>query len=123
MRRNMENTNSLAQATHKEVIDLKANIVQIHEKIDSLSLQVRTATFKTLMHGSDISEFFPIETAEQIELFMDRKHPEWESRKMEFYHYLYTVASNIKKGFCRGVIKAVFSRQYITQVKWPSYGY
>ena len=123
MRRNMENTNSLAQATHSEVLQIKKNIVEILAKLESLALQVHKATFQTLMHGSaDISEFFPVERQEQLELFMDRQHPQWESRRMEFYHFLYTIASDIKKGFARGIIKAMFTRQYIASVKWPSFG-
>lgn len=123
MRRNMENTNSLAQATHSEVLEIKKNQAEIHSKIDSLTELVHKATFKTLMEDSaDISEFFPVSRQEQLELFMDRQHPQWESRKMEFFHYLFTIASTIKKGFARGIIKAMFTRQYITSVKWPSYG-
>lgn len=123
MRKNLENTNNLAQATYKEVLAIKENLSQILATVHSLSLQVQKATFNSVMQGSDISEFFPVERQEQLELFMDRGHPEWESRKMEFYHFLYTIASKVKKGFSRGVIKAIFSRQYICSVKWPSHGY
>ena len=74
------------------------------------------------MSGCDISEFFPVETQRQLELFMDRDHPEWEDRKADFFYFLYTIASDTKKGFATGLIKAIFSREYISTSKWPSFG-
>lgn len=122
VRRNMENLHAYSQATHKEVVELREEVTKIYSKIDAVLLQVHRATFQNVMQGADISEFFPVESNEQLEQFMDRSHPEWNSRKTEFYHYLYTIASEIKKGFARGMIKALFSRQYIVAVKWPSTG-
>ena len=75
-----------------------------------------------MMNGCDLSEFFPVERNDQLEQFMDRDHPEWCNRKTEFYHFLYTIASDNKRGFARGMIKALFARKYISTVKWPSSG-
>ena len=122
LRRNMENTNAFSQATHRLVLEIRATLSTLESKLQMVSDQVHKATFNNLMQGCDISEFFPVERKEQLELFMDREHPEWNSRKTEFYHFLYTIASNNKKGFARGLIKAIFSRQYINTSKWPSFG-
>ena len=122
LRKNLENTNAFAQATHKEVMEIKANLSKIESHLETLSLQVQKATFQLAMRGCDISEFFPVEKQEQLEAFMDRSHPEWEDRKAEFYNFLYTIASDSKKGFATGLIKALFSRQYISNAKWPSFG-
>ena len=122
MRRNLENTNAFAQATHKEVLDIKSAIARIESNLESLVTQVQKTAFQSVMNGCDISEFFPVERKQQLEAFMDRGHPQWEDRKSEFYNFLYTIASNIKKGFARGLIKAIFSRQYISEAKWPSFG-
>ena len=122
LRRNLENTNGFCQATHKEVMDIKATLSTMAAALEAVCSQVQAATFVTNMKGCDISEFFPVEKKEQIELFMDRSHPEWENRKTEFYHFLYTIASKNKKGFGRGLIKAIFSRHYISTAKWPSFG-
>ena len=118
----MENTNAFSQATHRLVLEIRATLSTLESKLQMVSDQVHKATFNNLMQGCDISEFFPVERKEQLELFMDREHPEWNSRKTEFYHFLYTIASNNKKGFARGLIKAIFSRQYINTSKWPSFG-
>lgn len=122
LRRNLENTNAFSQATHKEVLDIKATIARIESNLESLATQVHKAAFQSVMSGCDISEFFPVERNEQLEAFMDRSHPEWEDRKAEFYNFLYTIATKTKKGFATGLIKAIFSRQYICGAKWPSFG-
>ena len=120
LRRNLENTHGFAQATHTEVVQLRAAITRIESQLQGLSAQIHKATFKTVLSECDISEFFPVERHEQLEQFMDRGHKDWESRKTEFYHFLYTTATTIKKGFGRGLIKAIFSRKYICETKWPT---
>ena len=122
LRRNLENTHGIATASHQNTLDLKNQLANLDSKMDAVLAQVQKATFKSVMEGPDLSEFFPVENNEQLELFMNREHPQWEARKNEFYHYLYTISSNIKKGFARGLVKALFSRQYIRTVKWPSAG-
>lgn len=124
MRRNNENTYSFIQATHQEVMDLKATVANIISKLDNIALQVQKATFKTLMDDSpDISEFFPVERAEQIENFMDRSHPDWPSRRSQFYSYLFNIVTDSKKNFTKGLLKALFRREYMRTVKWPSSGW
>ena len=118
----MENVHGFAQSIYTHVLELKGTINRIESNLEAVSGQVQKSTFKTVMSGCDISEFFPVEKKEQLELFMDREHQQWESRKTEFYYFLYTIASTNKRGFGRGLIKALFSRSYIMNVKWPSAG-
>ena len=122
LRKNMENTNGIVQASHGEILALKAHLIKIDARIDAISAQVHKATFTTVMSGCDISEFFPVERLEQLECFMDRSHPEWPSRRTEFYNFLFTIVSNTKRGFAKGLIKALFDRKFIVTVKWPSFG-
>ena len=102
---------------------MKAALTDLETMLKTVVTQVQQATLMSAMQGTDISEFFPVENNQQLERFMDRDHPDWNSRKMEFYHFLYTTASDVKKGFARGLIKAIFSRSYILGAKWPSSGY
>ena len=118
----MENTNGLGQASFKEILEVKKCLEQIKSRIESLSQQIETATFQTVMQSTDISEFFPVENNEQLELFMDRGHPDWPSRRSEFYNLLLSISSNSKKGFARGLIKALFTRPYVSLVKWQPTG-
>lgn len=122
LRRNMENTNGFAQANHREILEIRTILANMESKLELISTQVLKATFNSLMQGCDISEFFPVERREQLELFMDRDHLEWNNRKSEFFNFLFTIASTVKKGFARGLIKAIFSRQFIMKSKWPSFG-
>ena len=122
MRRNMENTHGFAQAIHQEVLELKATISRIESSIQAVGVQIQKATFNSIMSGCDISDFFPVESKEQLERFMDRDHPQWNARKLDFYYLLYTIASTDRKGFARSLIKALFSRKYINAMKWPSQG-
>ena len=122
LRKNLENTNGIVQASYSEILVLKANLAKIESKLEEIALQVRKATFITNMSGCDISEFFPVERGEQLDMFMDRGHLEWNSRKTEFFNYLLSVVPTTKRGFAKGLIKSLFSRQYISSVKWPSYG-
>ena len=122
MRRNMENIHGFAQSNHKNINELKATIQRLESSLEAMGEQLQKATFRTVVSGYDLSEFFPVEKKEQLDLFMDREHPQWEARKSEFYYYLYTIATQNKKAFARGMIKAIFSRSYINKVKWPSTG-
>lgn len=122
LRKNLENTNGIVQASYSEIVALKASLSKIESRLEEISLQVKKATFITNMSGCDISEFFPVERPDQLERFMNRDHPEWNSRKTEFYNYLLTVVPSSKRGFAKGLLKSLFSRQYISSVKWPSYG-
>lgn len=118
----MENTNGIVQASYTEILALKASLAKMEARLEEISLQVQKATFVTNMSGCDISDFFPVERAEQLELFMDRDHPEWISRKTEFYNYLLTIVPTTKRGFAKGLIQSLFARKYISSVKWPSNG-
>lgn len=122
MRKNLENTNSICQETYKEVLEVKTHLAKMESNLETISSHVAKATFQACMQGADISEFFPVENTQKLEAFMDRDHPEWPSRKMEFYNFLFTIASDVKRGFARGLIKALFTREYIVGVKWPSFG-
>lgn len=122
MRRNGENTYSYIQAIHQEILDMKAELAKMNAKVDGISHQVQTATFQTVMQGPDMSEFFPVKTPQQLETFMDRSHPEWPSRRSEFYNFLFTCVSDCKKTFVKGLLKSLFTREYMWKVKWPAYG-
>lgn len=123
MRKNHENTNGFVQATHKEVVELKEFVRVMASRLDDITSMVEKATFQSVMQGADISEFFPVERNDQLDDFMDRTHPDWPSRRCEFYNFLYTVVSDCKRSFSQALIKAIFSRPYISKVKWPASGY
>lgn len=88
--------------------------------IADIAVQVRKDTFDTLMQGPDMSEFFPVQNDQQLLDFMDRTNSEWPARRTEFAHYLFNCVSNSKKAFSKGLLKSLFSREYMRSVKWPT---
>ena len=74
------------------------------------------------MNEVDISEFFPVTSTRNLEKFMDREHKEWPCRRREFYNYLLNIVSDNKKAFTKGLLKALFSRDFMMTIKWPTFG-
>lgn len=118
----MENTNGVVRASHSDLQLIKQAIADLEKKLDNMCFHVHKSTFKETMAGPDLSEFFPVERAEQLDLFMDRQHKDWPARRDEFYHYLYTCVTQSKSCFTTGIFKCLFSREYMGTVKWPSFG-
>ena len=44
LRKNLENTNAFAQATHKDVLEIKATLSKIEFHLQTLGIQVQKAT-------------------------------------------------------------------------------
>lgn len=122
MRKNHENTHDIVKENHHELIDLKKEIKEMRSDISDVSFQVKKATFNNVMGGVDLSDFFPVVSTQQLEAFMDKKHPDWHLRRMEFYNFLYNCVTDCKKAFSKGLLKTLFTRQYMMTVKWPNFG-
>ena len=122
MRRNDENTNTIIQTSYRDIQDLKSGQARLESKIDIIKHHVLRSTFQKAMGGPDLSEFFPVQRQEQLIRFMDRGHPQWEARKNGFYSLLFTMVTNNQGCFCKGLFKTLFSRSYMVDSKWPSFG-
>lgn len=121
MRRNHENTNEVVRENHSELKAIRTEVVEIRSELAEVVHQVKKATYQSVMQGPDISEFFPVKKEQQLVDFMDRQHPEWEGRKREFYNFLFNCVTDDKKSFTKGLLKTLFSRDYMLTVKWPSF--
>lgn len=122
MRRNDENTNAIVQANHSDLQKLKLMVDQMFSKVANIEYHVLKSNFQKSMGGPDLSEFFPVERAEQIDQFMDRDHPEWPARRDAFYNLLHTCVTEAKSCMARGLFTTLFTRKYMWTVKWPSTG-
>lgn len=122
VRRNHENTHEIVKENHGEIVSVKREIKELKSEVLDIAFHVKKSTFTQLMSGVDLSEFFPVQKAQQLEDFMDRNHPQWEERKKEFHHFLFNCVTDNKKHFSKGLLKTLFSRQYMMTVKWPSFG-
>lgn len=121
-RRNNENTNEIVQYNHMDLRDLKKEVKDIQGKLDNVVFLVQKSTLQTVMDESDISVFFPVTHADQIDQFMDRDHQEWNSRRKAFYNYLFTTITESKRAFSKGLLKSLFTRDFMLDVKWPTFG-
>lgn len=122
MRRNHENTNEVVQYNHSDLQIIKQDNAIIKEQVYDLAIQMKKATFHTLMDTVDLSEFFPVEREAQLEDFMDRTHVDWPARRREFYNYMFNCITPGKKGFAKGLMKTLFSREFMWTTKWPTFG-
>ena len=122
MRRNHENTNGIVAANHYQLKELQGRVIGQEEKISFLYENAKKENFNRDMQAPDLGQFFPVQTPDQLEKFMDRTHPEWDARRQEFYNLLYTCISDQKNNFSKGLIYTLFTQDYIKIVKWPSSG-
>lgn len=122
MRRNHENTNGIVGANHYQLKDIQNRMSKQESEIAEIRQIVKKEAFQKDMEAPDIGFFFPVSTPEQLELFMDRSHPEWNARRKEFYNLLFTCLSDQKTAFSKGLIHTLFTREYISEYKWPSSG-
>lgn len=121
-RRNHENTNEVVKVNHKELTCLREEMKEVKAMVASIAQHVERSTFKKVMSGPDMSEFFPVERGSQLVDFMDRQHPEWPARRDEFAFYLFNCITDYKKAFTKGLLKTLFTREYMSTVKWPRAG-
>lgn len=122
MRRNHENTNEIVKYNHADLQIVKSDVKAIIAKLEDISYQVSKATFQSVMNEVDLSEFFPVHREEQLEDFMDRSHSDWPARKREFFNYLFNCVTDTSKEFSKGLLKALFARDFMMTAKWPSFG-
>lgn len=122
IRRNHENTNEVVQHNHLDLQDVKSDIREIKAKLEELFFQVNKATFQTVMDGVDLSETFPVMREEQLAEFMNRNHPDWPARRKEFYNFMFTCIPKDKKELAKAILKALFSRTFMSTTKWPTFG-
>ena len=78
--------------------------------------------FDLIFVGVDLSDFFPVERPQQLVDFMDKSHADWNSRRKEFYNFLFNCVTDTKKNFTKAILKTLFTRQYMMKVKWPTFG-
>lgn len=122
MRRNHENTNGIVSSNHYHLKELKETAAVQGAEIRAIFEHVKKESFQKDMDAPDIGIFFPVKEPKQLELFMDRSHPEWDARRKEFYNMLFTCLTKQKNSFSKGIIGLLFSREYICNVKWPTFG-
>ena len=121
MKHNTKHTYDIGRSNHFSLKEIVSMILSLNQKVDNVSNNVSKLMLLLLTEDTiDISEFFPITSLDKLNEFMDRSHPQWSSRLKGFNHLL-TIHDDQKK-FADALLAALFSRDLLASVKWPSAG-
>lgn len=94
----------------------------ILDEVRDVKRDMKQYTFHLKMKYVDISDFFPLESDEKLEEFLDKTHEEWESRKTSFYDLLYNAVTDKRKRLACALLHLLFTRDFIRDHKWPMSG-
>lgn len=124
MKRNMKATYDLARIGMDRHDDNGSDIKTILAHVMKMREENRRFMFHIKMEMTlDMSEFFPLVNDEALVKFLDCSDPEsWEKRKKGFYHLLYNVVHKTKKRFGCALVNLLFTRDFISEHKWPMSG-
>lgn len=87
-----------------------------------LKEDMRLYNYHMKMETVDISETFPLKDLESLEKFMDRTDEEWPRKRKAFHHLLFTTISDKQNRFAGALLQTLFSRDFVSNHKWPSQG-
>ena len=123
MRRNMFNTNDIVKC-HLDKLGCNDNQLKtIISMLKEIKEDMSKYNYHMKMDSTDISDFFPLKSEGDIKKFMDKSHDEWPLRRRGFYHLLFTTVTKNKKKFATALLHTVFTRDFISNHRWPQPGY
>lgn len=123
MRRNMFNTNDIVKSHLDKLGCNETYLKNIISMMMEIKDDMKQFSFHMRMDSIDISEFFPLKSDDDLKRFMDKSHEEWPLRRRGFYHLLYTTVSKNPKKFAAALLHTLFSREFISNHRWPHPGY
>lgn len=119
MRRNVHSTNDIARSNHERLMSTEQSMKTIIDMLKEIKEDMRQYNFHLKMETADVGKFFPLSCDEDLQDFMDRKHPEWPKRMKGFYHLLFTTVTKNKRRFGGALLHALFTRDFISCHRWP----
>ena len=123
MKYNGKNIYELEKSNHFSMKEMHAMLVALTLKVDTTANNVNKLMYLLITQDSlDISEFFPIKCLKTLNKFMDRTHPQWPLRLKEFKNLLLLCVDDNVKRFQDALLAALFDRDYLSVIKWPSPG-
>lgn len=123
MRRNMFNTNDIVK-NHLDKLGLNdEHLKTIMSMLNEIKKDIQQFSFHMRMDSIDVSDFFPLKNDDDLKRFMDKNHEEWPLRRRGFYHLLFTTVTKNQKRFGTAMLHTLFSRQFISNHRWPLPGY
>lgn len=119
----MHSTSDCVRANYGKLQTNEKLMFEALDMLKDIKADMKKYIFHMNMESQDISEFFPLKNAGDLERFMDRGHKDWQERKTGFYHLLYTTISPCKKKFSTAFLHTVFTRKFIKNNQWPGYNF
>lgn len=119
MRRNGHGTNDIVRSNHDKLVYNEHNMQTLLTMMRELKDDMLKFTFHMRMDYSDVGQFFPLKSNQDLQNFMDRNNPDWPLRMKGFYHLLYTTVTKNKRRFGGALLHTLFSRNFIIGHRWP----
>lgn len=116
-------TNNIAKANFDKLSSFEYNLKNMMQMLKEIKEDMRQYSFHMKMDCTDLSDFFPLKTDDDLKKFFDKDHEDWNLRKRGFHHLLYTTVTNQKKKFGTALLHTLFTREFIANHRWPFPGY
>ena len=122
MKQNVQYTSDAIRSNHDRLRCHDFSMKTVLTMLKEIKTDIAQFSFHMKMDTVDLSNFFPLKTAEDLKSFMDREHEDWPMRRRAFHHLLYTTVTKNKKKFAAALLHTLFSREFVQQHYWPSQG-
>ena len=111
-----QNSDSMLKVIVEKLITIEQN--QKDQKKDL------SYVMQFLRQGTEVSDFYPLDSNEQIDIILDKSDPEFEPRRHGLIELLKTSVSKETdpKKFAHILRKAIFYRKYTAEHKFPPFG-
>lgn len=95
------------------------NMKTILSLLKEIKDDMKELTYHRKMDSVDLSVFFPVDSDEDLNNFLNRDHEDWAARRKAFYHLMFTTVNNSKDKFACALLHSLFTRNYISTHQWP----
>lgn len=122
MKTNMQMSHDLSRFGNEKHKTNESLLKILLSEVKQIKSDMTKYTFRLHMNCVDIAKFFPLESDDKLEEFMDRSHEDWDARKNSFYDMLYNTVTTKRKRLACGLLHLIFTRNFIGAHKWPMSG-
>ena len=119
MRRNVHGTYDIVRSNNDKLVNNECDMKNLISMVKDVKEDMKKYTFHMRMDYCDVGQFFPLQSDQDLQKFMDRQHPDWHLRMKGFNHLLYTTVTKNKRRFGGALLHTLFSRQFIPCHRWP----
>ena len=126
IRRNLKGTQEGVRINHQEIASLKTQCNDILSVVQRLETKFDNVHARLIAHAIDIKPFLPASNMQCIVGFCSNNDGHLEDRRKELQSYLLpcaTMDKSKRRNFKDTLADLLFTRECLTQVRWPNTGY